>query len=386
MLAFLGLSACFAFATGSVWETDGGAGTTSKAGAVTAGPNGGGGTGAAPLGGLFSPATGVGGLGGPIGSMTGGPTIGTLSSDAGSAGPPPKSQADLVTLASGQTCPWGMAIDDTNVYWTNCGDPTGGFVLKVPKVGGEVVTLASGDRLSGIAVANGSVYWVAGTSDASSGAIMQIPVGGDTPMTLTSRPGPPAHIAADSSYVYWGEQMGGAIMKVAVTGSAPATVASANLPWWIALGETDVFWMGQGVMMAPKAGGAATALTSSFPTLPPAGLAVDSTNVYFTSGPPFGMSGVSTVPVQGGSVTLVTSGVPSSIPGPIAVDSTRAYWADGSNAVFAVPLSGGAPTTLAIDQNNVVAIAVDPSAVYWLVNGNASTGQGAVMKLPLTAF
>jgi hypothetical protein len=51
-----------------------------------------------------------------------------------------------------------------------------------------------------------------------------------------------------------------------------------------------------------------------------------------------------------------------------------------------VPLSGGTPTTLAIDQNNVVAITVDGSAVYWLVNPNSSTGQGAVMKLSLTAF
>jgi hypothetical protein len=259
-------------------------------------------------------------------------------------------------------------------------------VFKVPKAGGEVVTLASGDRLSGIAVANGSVYWVAGTSDASSGAIMQIPVSGGTPTTLTTRPGPPAHIAADSSFVYWSEMTPGAIMKVAIAGGAAGTVASAQMPWWIALGETDVFWMGQGVMMAPKVGGAATALTSSFPTLPPAGLAVDATNVYFTSGPPFGTSGVSTVSVQGGAATLVTSGAASSFPGPIAIDGTRAYWADGSNAVFAVPLSGGAPTTLAIDQNNVVAIAVDASAAYWLVNGNASTGQGAVMKLPLTAF
>ena len=45
-----------------------------------------------------------------------------------------------------------MAIDATSVYWTTCGNPTGGAVMKVSKVGGQAMTLATGDRLSGIAV------------------------------------------------------------------------------------------------------------------------------------------------------------------------------------------------------------------------------------------
>ncbi|MGO9838105.1 MAG: hypothetical protein ACLP1X_28315 [Polyangiaceae bacterium] len=365
--------------------SDGGAGLAFDAGGAASFGAQNGATGAAPVAGPLGGA-GAGGLGGGTSTSSGGGLIVTGSTDQGPPGPPPKSQAAVVTLAAGQTCPWGMAIDATSVYWTNCGDPTGGYVLKVPKAGGEVVALASGDRLSGIAVGNGSVYWVAGTSDASSGAIVQIPVGGGTATTLAARPGPPAHIAVDSTSVYWTEQTGGAVMKVAIAGGAVATVATASSPWSIALGDTDVFWMGQGVMSAPKVGGTATALTSSFPTLPTAGLAVNATNVYFTSGPPAGMSGVSRVSVQGGAVTSVVAGAQSSTPGPIAIDGTRAYWADGSNSVFSALLSGGTPTTLAIDQNNVVSIAVDATAVYWLVNGNASTGQGAVMKLPLSAL
>jgi hypothetical protein len=281
-----------------------------------------------------------------------------------------------------------MAIDATSVYWTTCGDPTGGYVLKVPKAGGEVVALATGDRLSGIAVDGTSVYWVAGTSDASSGAIMKVPVSGGTPTTLASRPGSPAHLAVDASYVYWGEEpAAGAIMKVSLTGGAPTTVASASFPpWQIALGEADVYWIGQGVMKAPKIGGAAVELTSQLPMLPTAGLAVDATNVYFTSGPPGGTSGVSTVPSQGGTATVVYADTSGDFapPGPIAIDATRAYWADGSNGVFCVALGGGAATTLATGQTNVVAITVDETAVYWLVNGNGNPG--GVMKLPLAAL
>jgi hypothetical protein len=273
-----------------------------------------------------------------------------------------------------------MAIDGASVYWTTCGDPTGGYVLKVPKAGGEVVMLASGDRLSGIAVDATSVYWVAGTSDASSGAIERVAVGGGTPTTLATRPGPPAHLAVDDSYVYWSEQMDGAIMKVALAGGASTTVASASLPWNIALDTTDVYWLGTGVMKAPKSGGAATALTPETPSLPTAGLAVNATNVYFTSGPPGGASGVSSVPVGGGTVAVVSPTSSSlTTPGPIAIDANRVYWADGSGNVYAAPLAGGAAVTLATCQDNVDAIAVDETSLYWLANGSA----GYVAKLPL---
>jgi hypothetical protein len=127
--------------------------------------------------------------------------------------------------------------------------------------------------------------------------------------------------------------------------------------------------------------GTAVALTSAFPSFPTAGLAVSATTVYFGSGPPFGMGGVSEVSVQGGPTSVLVSTSQSS--GPVAVDGSRAYWAD-AQAVYSVPLSGGAATTLAIGQINVVAIAVDAAALYWLVNGNG--GPGSVMTLPLAAL
>jgi len=185
-------------------------------------------------------------LGGPV--LVGGSD--GCQSDAGPGGAP-----GLVTLASGQTCPWGMAIDAINVYWTECGDPTGGFVLKVPKAGGDVVALASGDRLSGIATDGTNVYWVAGTSDASSGAIMKVPVVGGTPTTLAARSGDPAHLVVDDSYAYWGEMTGGSIMKVPLTGGTPSEVAPAEMPFQLTVDATDVYWLGNGVMKALRRSG-----------------------------------------------------------------------------------------------------------------------------------
>jgi hypothetical protein len=52
---------------------------------------------------------------------------------------------------------------------------------------------------------------------------------------------------------------------------------------------------------------------------------------------------------------------------------------DAGESILSVPLAGGAAVTLATGQNNVVAIAVDATSVYWLDNGNGTPG--AVMKL-----
>jgi hypothetical protein len=51
----------------------------------------------------------------------------------------------------------------------------------------------------------------------------------------------------------------------------------------------------------------------------------------------------------------------------IATDGTGVYWADGSD-VLAVPVGGGAVTTVASQQSAARSIAVDAANVYW-VNG-----------------
>jgi len=273
-----------------------------------------------------------------------------------------------------------MAIDSTSVYWTTCGDPTGGLVRKAPKSGGAVTTLASGDRLSGVTVDETSVYWIAGTPDASSGAVMKAPLDGGAATTLAVRAGAPAHIAVDDTSVYWTELLTGAVMKVPLTGGTPIVVATTRAPWAIAVDATDVYWLSRadGVMKAPKTGGAATRLCVPGPTLPTAGIAVDRTNVYWATQFPPGLSAVS---IHGGTPSGVYAETPATTPGALAIDGTSLYWADMSNAVHAGPLAGGNAVTLATGQAEVVAIAVDATSAYLLVNGNANPGQGSVVRL-----
>jgi DNA-binding beta-propeller fold protein YncE len=70
-------------------------------------------------------------------------------------------------------------------------------------------------------------------------------------------------------------------------------------------------------------------------------------------------------PTGGGTATTI---VPvATMPGGLAIDSTNAYWTEdtASGTVMAVPLAGGAATTLASGQSNPAGIAVDSTSVYW---------------------
>jgi hypothetical protein len=77
--------------------------------------------------------------------------------------------ADLV---DGQDDAFGIALDDTNVYWTTL---YGGVVQKMPLGGGAVTTLVSGlsAYASGIAVDDTSIYWAA-TTASEVGSIMRL--------------------------------------------------------------------------------------------------------------------------------------------------------------------------------------------------------------------
>jgi hypothetical protein len=57
-------------------------------------------------------------------------------------------EGKMTALACNQYAAWGIALDETYVYWSNCGDGVNanGAILRVPKAGGAPATLP--DRLS----------------------------------------------------------------------------------------------------------------------------------------------------------------------------------------------------------------------------------------------
>ena len=90
----------------------------------------------------------------------------------------------LITLASNLEQPYGVAVDDANVYWTTNVAATG-VVMKVPRGGGTPVILASGlDFPHTIAVDATSVYWT--NSIPGTGAVMKVAIAGGTPQVLAA--------------------------------------------------------------------------------------------------------------------------------------------------------------------------------------------------------
>jgi len=166
----------------------------------------------------------------------------------------------------------------------------------------------------------------------------------------------PTAIAVDTTSVYWTDAPsvdlpttgGGAIVKVGVTGGAPTTLVSGQAdPQTLALAAGSLYWAnftGGDVAEASITGGTVTTLVPETPFTPLA-LVANATSLAWT---------------------------------------TEGTTGNGAGTVMALPLAGGTPVTLAIDQRDIVALAIDPANVYWK-NGPSilavALGGGAIRTL-----
>ena len=124
-------------------------------------------------------------------------------------------QTAPLTVSAALGAGWGIAVDDTSVYWRDEGSDGQGRVMKVAKAGGGVAqqlatTTGEGPRF--IAIDQTNLYWTSGSSD--SGAIVTSAKDGSKQTTLAVNQAGPRGLAVDDANVYWSNFSGATIMKL----------------------------------------------------------------------------------------------------------------------------------------------------------------------------
>ncbi len=259
-------------------------------------------------------------------------------------------------LAANQPAPAGIDADAYNIYWASPGD---GTIKRVPQAGGLVVTLATGQAEPfGLAVdsAAGVVYW----TNTGDGTIRSVPASGGNVSLVAQGQMDPLNLALDANNLYWTDPGKGTVMKCPKQVRCnPITLASGTsptdpaLPWGIAVDTNNVYWTDsylRTVNQLPIGGGVplvlANSSTGGFANT--AGIAVDSTNVYWVDSG--ARSSLNRVPIGGGTVTTLVTGSSWSQPFvtflAIGLSDANIYWTEySSGSVYQIAKNCSVPCT-----------------------------------------
>ncbi len=146
--------------------------------------------------------------------------------------------------------PWDVAVDATNLYWT---DSEMGLVGR-RSIGGSAVAILTDDGQApkSLVVDEAAVYWL---STAPAG-IWKVPIGGGPTVELIALGdgAVPAGIAIDDAMLYWFEAGTNQLREIAKSGGEPTTLyagaaptgaASLSVPSFdaVAVDDTSAYWL-----------------------------------------------------------------------------------------------------------------------------------------------
>lgn len=252
----------------------------------------------------------------------------------------------VVVLASGVATPTSIALDASNVYWTD----NAGAVWSVPRGGGPTTLITTGQASPLGIVVNGNGYWLAGNSATSEGSVVAFDFTSGLATSIASGLAGSYGLVASPSYVFWTAR------------NASSTGVSLQE---LALGSDA----GVPVELATVTGGGSAG-----------GLAVDADFAYFAVSMTGGGGAVAKVPLTGGPPATVWT-TPTGEPTDLVLGAGAIYWlvpaATPLGEVWSAP-SGGTPAVLAAGLNGPGHLAVDGTNAYW-----TSPGEGEIDSIPL---
>ncbi|HET6282530.1 MAG TPA: hypothetical protein VFH73_16315 [Polyangia bacterium] len=278
-----------------------------------------------------------------------------------------------VILATSQQEPWAVAVDSTTVYWTNVTsrNPSSGTLVKVVKdKSSGTATLASGQIVGTVALDETHVYWTGRMG--SDGRVLRMPKDGTSVEYLAMNQSDPVGLAIDATTVYWTDSIKGMVLKRAKNDPAAMSVVVASAqqrPWLLALGATDVYWTnrsGQAVMRAAKDGSTPPQLVA--PALGDVfGIAVDDTWIFWRDAGAANQGRVMRAALDGSHIQQLAT---TTGEGPrfLAIDQSNVYWTSGTDtegSIMTGMKEGGGIIALATGQAGPRGIAVDDTDVYW---------------------
>jgi sugar lactone lactonase YvrE len=170
----------------------------------------------------------------------------------------------------------------------------------------------------------------------------------------------------------------------------PSVVVAQTAVVDIAVDSTNVYWTTGGVpgnvVTKPFTGGNASLISAQNAEDNPRGIARDQNHVYWVdldNGAVEGVTLLSGTPIQSFYFRMPIVG-PTPGPNDIVVDKNNVYWVDqaaGTVNQQALASPGGTTTVLASGRNQPRALAVDATYVYWVDYGDTNTG--SVNKVPI---
>lgn len=226
------------------------------------------------------------GLGGPADVVVDETHVFWTNREAGELMRLDKTGGNPTVLIDGEKRIGRLAIDDAHVYWTS-----GAKIMKCTKAGEQVTLLATGETQgnrgpSGIAVDHTNVYWT--QYFPKFGSVWQIDKRGGTPKKLAAGQDGAFYLAVDLTQLYWTNHSGRgkAVMKIRPSGGEPTAVATGQSnPTYIAVDRQSVYWTNlipNGAVMVQRKAADKPEILAGLQAGPSA-LALDDTHVYWTS-------------------------------------------------------------------------------------------------------